>query len=56
MIMSGSFLPSLGRQATKVYSGPGSQHCYEIKANPRAFQSFDLESRNKNSTLQFDNA
>src|SRR5271169_4370985 len=27
----GSFLPSLGRQTTTVYSGRGSQHCYEIK-------------------------
>src|SRR5271169_6839019 len=26
----GSFLPSLGRQTTTVYSGRGSQHCYEI--------------------------
>src|SRR5271169_1687708 len=27
----GSFLPSLGRQTTTVYSGRGSQHCYEIR-------------------------
>src|SRR6266436_3406039 len=26
----GSFLPSLGRNATTVYSGRGSRHCYEI--------------------------
>src|SRR5271169_3683950 len=26
----GSFLPSLGRNATTVYSGRRSQHCYEI--------------------------
>src|SRR5271155_5223726 len=31
--MSGSFLPSLGRHTTRVYSGRGSQHCYEIKWN-----------------------
>src|SRR5882724_2083916 len=31
MNMFGSFLPSLGRQATTVYSGRGSRHCYEIK-------------------------
>jgi hypothetical protein len=30
-ILSGSFLPSLGRRTTTVYSGRGSQHCYEIK-------------------------
>src|SRR6266567_375266 len=30
--MSGSFLPSLGRQSTTVYLGRGSQHCYEIKS------------------------
>src|SRR6266478_6781622 len=38
MSMFGSFLPSLGRQATTVYSGRGSRHCYEIKcrsANPQ---------------------
>ena len=29
--MSGSFLPSLGRRTTTVYSGRWSQHCYEIK-------------------------
>jgi hypothetical protein len=29
--MFGSFLPSLGRRATKVYSGRGSRHCYAIK-------------------------
>src|SRR4029077_16960448 len=28
---SGSFLPSLGRRTTTVYSGRRSQHCYEIK-------------------------
>src|ERR1700722_1298480 len=28
--MSGSFLPSLGRRTTTVYSGRGSRHCYEI--------------------------
>src|SRR5258707_267325 len=31
MSMFGSFLPSLGRKATTVYSGRGSRHCYEIK-------------------------
>ena len=31
MSMFGSFLPSLGRQATTVYSGRGSRHCYAIK-------------------------
>src|ERR1700720_1968957 len=31
----GSFLPSLGRQTTTVFSGRGSQHCYEIKSRPR---------------------
>src|SRR6267143_2352077 len=30
IIMFGSFLPSLGRQSTTVYSGRGSRHCYEI--------------------------
>src|SRR5882672_5248489 len=30
MSMFGSFLPSLGRKATTVYSGRGSRHCYEI--------------------------
>jgi hypothetical protein len=34
--MFGSFLPSLGRHATKVYSGRGSRHCYEIKCQPPA--------------------
>src|SRR5258708_28149983 len=29
--MSGSFLPSLGRRTTTVYSGRRSQHCYAIK-------------------------
>src|SRR5260370_6266599 len=29
--MFGSFLPSLGRRTTTVYSGRGSRHCYEIK-------------------------
>jgi hypothetical protein len=28
--ISGSFLPSLGRRTTTVYSGRGSQHCYGI--------------------------
>src|SRR6266478_1362837 len=31
MSMFGSFLPSLGRKATTVYSGRGSRHCYETK-------------------------
>src|SRR5882724_363539 len=35
MSMFGSFLPSLGRKATTVYSGRGSRHCYEIKWNAR---------------------
>jgi hypothetical protein len=31
----GSFLPSLGRNATKVYPGRGSRHSYEIKSSSR---------------------
>jgi hypothetical protein len=43
--MSGSFLPRLGRQATTVYSGRGSQHCYEIKS--RLFQRPQLAAQLK---------
>jgi ABC-type nickel/cobalt efflux system permease component RcnA len=40
MIMFGSFLPSLDRQATIVYSGRENRHCYEIKLEIRVYLEF----------------
>jgi hypothetical protein len=50
--ISGSFLPSLGRQTTTVYSGRGSQHCYEIKSARTKNQQVTQNVTNRYRMLQ----